>query len=81
MLESAIGASHCLALSTLSNIHYPADLFPSRRFYERDLGDPEIELSGTAQIQAFNRSGIGCVPNEERLRTLILESDEIVRPA
>jgi O-succinylbenzoate synthase len=45
MLESATGAQHCLALATLENCTYPADLFPSERFYVEDLSDPPLVLS------------------------------------
>ena len=41
MLESALGASVCIALATLDNFTYPGDLFPSERFYENDLCKPE----------------------------------------
>ncbi len=44
MLESSTGASHCAALAMLDNFTYPADIFPSRRFYEQDLADPPLEL-------------------------------------
>lgn len=44
MLESATGAQHCLALATLENFTYPADLFPSERFYVEDLSDPPMML-------------------------------------
>ena len=74
MLESAIGASHCLALSTLPNIKYPSDVFPSSRFFEKDLGCPEIELSGPSHISAFAASGIGCLPDEIQLSALTVES-------
>ena len=73
MLESAIGASHCVALATLPNIKYPSDLFPSRRFFEKDLGYPEVELSGPSEIKAFEGWGIGCSPVESQLRALSKE--------
>jgi O-succinylbenzoate synthase len=73
MLESAVGASHCIALATLPNILYPSDIFPSHRFYHKDLAHPEIELSGPGQICASERIGIGCEPDEERLRNCQLD--------
>ena len=42
MLESAVGASHCLALATLPNIRYPSDIFPSDRFFRKDLSIPHM---------------------------------------
>lgn len=47
MLESATGACHCIALATLDNFTYPADIFPSARFYVEDLSDPPIALTTT----------------------------------
>ena len=40
MLESALGGSICVELATLENFTYPGDLFPSSRFYRRDLSQP-----------------------------------------
>ncbi len=77
MLESALGASHCLALATLPNVRYPSDVFPSRRFYEKDLGWPELELSGPSQMRAFQGDGIGCSPEPAQLRALALESCQL----
>jgi O-succinylbenzoate synthase len=45
MLESAVGASICVELATLENFTYPGDLFPSSRFYHRDLSEPSMEFS------------------------------------
>jgi O-succinylbenzoate synthase len=67
MLESAVGASHCIALATLPNILYPSDIFPSYRFYTRDLGQPEIRLSGPSSIRASSQAGIGCEPDPAEL--------------
>jgi O-succinylbenzoate synthase len=77
MLESAIGASYCLALATLPNMKYPSDLVPSRRFYQKDLAQPELELSGPSRMTASEEVGIGCAPNEEQLRAQIVETSQI----
>ena len=53
MLESAVGAALCVELATLSNFTYPGDLFPSSRFYEQDLGEPEIELTPRNTFEPF----------------------------
>ncbi len=45
MLESATGAAHCVALGMLENFTYPADIFPSSRFYLEDLSDPPLSLT------------------------------------
>jgi len=71
MLESAIGASLCIGLATLENFTYPADIFPSSRFYRQDLADPPIQLfhqgAGTPAIAAQEVAGIAAEPVPERL--------------
>jgi o-succinylbenzoate synthase len=56
MLESAVGASTCVALAMLPNFTYPADIFPSSRFYVEDLADPAIELVRDAAGQPAARA-------------------------
>ena len=68
MMESAVGQSFNIALATLPNIRYPSDIFPSSRFYQEDLGRPQIELSGPSQVRASSEPGTGCEPDLERLR-------------
>lgn len=71
MLESAVGARICAALAMLDNFTYPADIFPSRRFYARDLADADLELTrgtdGSPQVAALEAPGIGTAPDPERL--------------
>lgn len=45
MLESAVGSSVCVELATLPNFTYPGDLFPTSRFYARDLANTSMELT------------------------------------
>lgn len=70
MLESAVGAAHCIALATLPGFTYPADIFPSRRFYVHDLAEPEIELCGPGRIAAQEQPGIGVRPRLDAGMTL-----------
>jgi O-succinylbenzoate synthase len=73
MLESAVGAAYCIALATLPGFTYPADIFPSRRFYRQDLAEPEVVLAGASQVQALGLPGIATIPNPERLAQQTLE--------
>ncbi len=61
MLESSVGAAHCVALAMLDNFTYPADIFPSTRFYREDLAEPAIQLctspAGVPSVQALD-----CLP-------------------
>lgn len=73
MLESAVGASHCLALATLPNIQYPCDIFPSTRFFAQDLGEPPLAHSAPGQFRARDEPGIGCAPNPDLLERYTVE--------
>jgi O-succinylbenzoate synthase len=73
MLESAIGAAHCIALATLPGFTYAADIFPSTWFYRQDLGEPEVRLSGPSRVRAFESAGIGTLPHPERLARSTLQ--------
>ncbi len=72
MLESALGARHCLALATLPQFTYPADIFPSDRFYEEDLCEPPLELQRNAQgqpvVRPLEAPGVGTQPRKDLLK-------------
>ncbi len=74
MLESAAGAAVCVALAMLDNFTYPADIFPSSRFYREDLADPPIELvrlpDGTPGVRALE---VQPEPNAGRLMKCTVE--------
>ena len=74
MLESACGAAHCVALAMLDNFTYPADIFPSSRFYVEDMSDPPLELvrdgAGVPKVAAFVRLP---EPVAERLDERVLQ--------
>ena len=66
MFETGIGRAHSLALSTLPGFTLPADLGPSRQYWERDLVFPELLLqNGTLPVPGA--SGIGVRLDRERL--------------
>ncbi len=74
MLESAVGAAHCIALAMLNNFTYPPDIFPSARFYREDLAEPAIELftppGGAPSVQALSQLP---EPVPERLERLTVQ--------
>lgn len=78
MLESAVGSRICVALAMLDNFKYPADIFPSRRFYAEDLAAPELDLTagpeGAPQVVANMTPGIGAVPDPTRLQAWTVAS-------
>ena len=73
MLESAVGARHCAALATLPNFKYPADIFPSERFYKCDLAYPPMTLSMPSQMTLLSTPGVGAQPDPDELGRLNIE--------
>lgn len=80
MLESAVGSAHCVALAMLDNFTYPADIFPSSRFYHEDLAEPPLEL-----IHRPNAAPVVAAadelpePHPERLERLTVEKATLAR--
>ena len=79
MLESAVGAAFCIELATLPNFTYPGDVFPSSRFYERDLATPQLEL--TPQLTFEPLTGGLPTPDPEQLAKLTVRHQAVVPPA
>lgn len=80
MLESSVGASHCLALATLPNFTYPADIFPSERFYIPDLAEPAMTLSAPSGMTASDLPGCGAAPHPARLQEQTVQQSHIKVP-
>lgn len=59
MLESGIGRSHNIALSTLPNFTLPGDVSASRRYWKEDLIEPAVEVSSQGFITAPDLPGRG----------------------
>lgn len=59
MLESGIGRSHNIALSTLANFTLPGDVSASKRYWKEDVIDPPVEVSRQGFINAPNTPGRG----------------------
>ena len=76
MLESAVGAAICVELATLDNFTYPGDLYPSSRFYEHDLGAPEMEMTERCTFEPF--TGPLPEPRPERLAELTAQKATVL---
>ncbi len=67
MFESAIGQSFALALQTLPNMLYPADILSTAQIYGEDLGTHPIEPELGGTISAVDGYGIAVKPRKELL--------------
>ena len=70
MLESGIGRAHNIALSTLTNFSLPGDVSASRRYWGRDIIEPEVTVSPTGTITPPSGPGLGFTPDRELIESL-----------
>jgi O-succinylbenzoate synthase len=75
MLESGIGRAHNIALSTRENFRLPGDVSASRRYFQRDLIDPEVEVDSQGRIHALDEAGIGFQPNLKRIEEVTVRTE------
>jgi o-succinylbenzoate synthase len=59
MLESGIGRSHNVALSTLPNFSLPGDVSAAKRYWKEDIVEPEIVVSQKGTIAVSDKPGRG----------------------
>lgn len=70
MLESGVGRAHNIALSTLSGFTLPGDVSASKRYWDEDIIEPEVEVTQQGTIIVPNGAGIGYRVKEKRLESL-----------
>jgi O-succinylbenzoate synthase len=75
MLESGIGRAHNIALSTRENFRLPGDVSASRRYFQRDLIDPEVEVDSQGRIHVPDEAGIGFQPNLKRIDEVTVRTE------
>lgn len=77
MLESGIGRAYNVALASLDNFCFPGDLSPSRRYWERDIVDPEWTMSSDGMVTVPRESpGLGVAVDRERVEELTVRREE-----
>jgi o-succinylbenzoate synthase len=70
MLESGIGRAHNIAMSSLPNFSLPGDVSASRRYWEEDIIEPEVEVSQQGTICVPTTPGMGYTPRVDRIESL-----------
>ena len=70
MLESGIGRAHNIAMSSLPNFSLPGDVSASRRYWDQDIIEPEVEVSRQGTIRIPAAPGIGYAPRLDRIESL-----------
>ena len=77
MLESGIGRAHNIALSTLPNFVLPGDVSASKRYWERDIVHPAIEVSTHGTISVPDGPGFGFDIDVDFLRSVTVREETI----
>ena len=70
MLETGIGRAHNIALSTLENFSLPGDVSASRRYFERDVICPPVEVGSDGYIAVPQVPGLGYQPDLDWINTI-----------
>jgi O-succinylbenzoate synthase len=79
MLESGIGRAQNIAMSSLENFLLPGDVSASKRYFHKDLIDPEVEVDSQGRIRLPEEAGIGFQPNMKRIEQVTVRT-EMLRP-
>jgi O-succinylbenzoate synthase len=77
MLESGIGRAHNIALSTLPNFVLPGDVSASKRYWQRDIVVPPVEVTAKGTIELRDAVGFGYDLDHEYLESLVVRREEL----
>lgn len=77
MLETGIGRSHNIALSSLENFSLPGDVSASKRYWKEDIIEPEVTVSPKGEITVPQSVGRGFEVREDLVRQLTVRKEEI----
>src|SRR5271167_4549520 len=77
MLETGIGRSQNIALSTLENFSLPGDVSASKRYWKEDIIDPEVEVSPQGMIAISDQPGTGYRVKEDLIEKLTLRKETL----
>jgi o-succinylbenzoate synthase len=77
MLESGIGRSHNIALSTLENFSLPGDVSASARYFADDIIEPEVIVSPQGEIAIPDTPGSGYEVRTDLIERLTVRREMI----
>ena len=77
MLETGIGRSHNIALSSLPNFTLPGDVSASRRYWIDDIIEPAVEVSAKGEITVPTEAGRGYAVRTDLIERLTVRRDEV----
>jgi O-succinylbenzoate synthase len=77
MLESGVGRSHNVALSTLPNFKLPGDVSASKRYWKEDIIEPEVEVSPQGRITVGDKPGRGYELRTDLIQRLTVRKETL----
>ena len=77
MLESGVGRSHNIALSTLENFMLPGDISESARYWAEDIIEPEVTVSPAGEIAIPETPGRGYEVRADLVEQLTVRKETI----
>jgi o-succinylbenzoate synthase len=77
MLESGVGRSHNIALSTLENFTLPSDVSASARYFAEDIIEPEVTVSAAGEIAISDAPGRGYEVRTDLIERLTVRKEMI----
>ena len=81
MLETGIGRSHNIALSSLPNFQLPGDVSASKRYWAEDIIEPAVTVSAQGEIAVPEVSGRGFEVRRDLIDRLTVRSERITDQA
>lgn len=77
MLESGIGRSHNIALSSLEGFSLPGDVSASARYWREDIVEPEVTVSPAGEIKIPDSPGRGYEVRADLIEQLTVRKETI----
>ena len=77
MLETGIGRSHNIALSSLPNFSLPGDVSASSRYWREDIIEPDVTVSRSGEISVPTAAGRGFAVRRDRIEALTVRSSTV----
>ena len=77
MLETGIGRSHNIALSSLENFRLPGDVSASSRYWAEDIIEPAVTVSSKGEIEVPTTPGRGFEVKTDLIERLTVRSQAV----
>ena len=77
MLETGIGRSHNIALSSLPNFSLPGDVSASSRYWSEDIIEPAVTVSSKGEIEVPTSIGRGFEVRRDRIDAITVRHQTV----